>query len=42
MSGYVLLGFLIIIFIEISILNANSVEPDQTLRSLASDLGLMG
>ena len=25
---------------EISFLNANSVEPDQTLRSMASDLGL--
>ena len=25
---------------EISVLNANSVEPDQTPRSAASDLGL--
>ena len=27
-------------FLEISELNANSVDPDQTLRSAASDLGL--
>ena len=25
---------------EIPVLNANSVNPDQTLRSVASDLGL--
>ena len=27
-------------FVEISELNANSVDPDQTLHSAASDLGL--
>ena len=27
-------------FIEIYVFNANSVDPDQTLRSAASDLGL--
>ena len=27
-------------FTEIPILNANSVDPDQTLHSVASDLGL--
>ena len=27
-------------FIEITVLNANSVDPDQTPRSTASDLGL--
>ena len=27
-------------FIEMSVLNANSVDPDQTPRSAASDLGL--
>ena len=27
-------------FIEIHILNANNVDPDQTPRSAASDLGL--
>ena len=31
--------FIITMFIEISIYNANSVDPDQT-HSLASDLGL--
>ena len=29
-----------IIFIEIPVFNANSVDPDQTPRSVASDLGL--
>ena len=27
-------------FVEIPVLNANNVDPDQTLRSAASDLGL--
>ena len=27
-------------FIEITVINANSVDPDQTPRSAASDLGL--
>ena len=27
-------------FVETSVLNANSVDPDQTPRSAASDLGL--
>ena len=27
-------------FVEISVLNANSIDPDQTPRSAASDLGL--
>ena len=35
-SGY----FLPPSFIEIHLLNANSVDPDQTPRSVASDLGL--
>ena len=34
------LVFIIIIFVEISEFNANSVDPDQTPRSVASDLGL--
>ena len=34
------LAFISIIFVEISELNANSVEPNQTPRSVASDLGL--
>ena len=29
-----------LVFIEIPVLNANSVEPDQTPQSAASDLGL--
>ena len=29
-------------FTEIPVLNANSVDPDQTPRSAASDLGLHG
>ena len=33
------LVFIITIFIEIPVLNANSVDPDQTLHSAASDLG---
>ena len=32
------LVFIIVMFVEISELNANSVDPDQTLRSAASDL----
>ena len=31
---------IIFFFIEISVFNANSVDPDQTPRSVASDLGL--
>ena len=31
---------LLLCFIEISLCNANSVDPDQTPRSAASDLGL--
>ena len=31
---------MLLCFIEISVFNANSVEPDQTPRSVASDLGL--
>ena len=31
---------LLLCFIEIPIFNANSVDPDQTLHSAASDLGL--
>ena len=38
MSGYFFL--LISCFVEISILNANSVDPDQMPHSAASDLGL--
>ena len=34
------LVFIISCFVEISELNANSVDPDQTPRSAASDLGL--
>ena len=34
------LVFIIIIFIEILVFNVNSVDPDQTPRSTASDLGL--
>ena len=36
-SGYFLL---LAYFIDIPVLNANSVDPDQTPRSAASDLGL--
>ena len=32
--------FIISIFIEIPVFYANSVDPDQTLRSAAFDLGL--
>ena len=32
--------FLFLFTVEIPILNANSVDPDQTPRSAASDLGL--
>ena len=32
--------FLLLDFIEFYVLNANSVDPDQTPRSVASDLGL--
>ena len=34
------LVFILSCFVEISELNANSVDPDQTPRSAASDLGL--
>ena len=34
------LVFIVIMFVEISALNANSVDPDQTPRYAASDLGL--
>ena len=34
------LAFIITMFVEISELNANSVDPDQTPRSVAFDLGL--
>ena len=34
------LVFLSLFFIYIPVLNANSVDPDQTPRSAASDLGL--
>ena len=37
MSG---LFFLLPCFIEISVFNSNSVDPDQMLGSAASDLGL--
>ena len=37
MSGWFLL---LLCFIEISVFNANSVDPDQTPRFAASDLGL--
>ena len=37
MSGYLLL---LLHFIEIHECNANSVDPDQMLHSVASDLGL--
>ena len=33
-------SFFITIFVEIHVINANSVDPDQTPRSAASDLGL--
>ena len=36
MAGY----FFIICFVEILVFNANSVDPDQTPRSVASYLGL--
>ena len=36
----VLLVFIITMFCEMSELNANSVDPDQTPHSVASDLGL--
>ena len=36
-SGYFLL---LLYFIEIPVLNANSIDADQTPRSVASDLGL--
>ena len=32
------LTFIITIIIEISVINANSIDPDQTPRSVASDL----
>ena len=32
--------FIITMFIEMPVVNANIVDPDQTLRSAASDLGL--
>ena len=35
--GYFLL---LLCFIEISVFNANNIHPDQTSRSVASDLGL--
>ena len=34
------LFFIIVVFVEISELNANSVDPDQTPHSAASDLDL--
>ena len=34
------LVFIIIMFIGIPVINANSVDPDQMLHSVASDLGL--
>ena len=34
------LVFIITMFIEIPVFNANSVDPDQTPRCAASDLGL--
>ena len=34
------LVLIIIVFIAIPVSNANSVDPDQTPRSVASDLGL--
>ena len=42
-SGYLLLLLLLLLllcFIEIPVVNSNSVDPDQTPRSAASDLGL--
>ena len=32
--------FLLLLFIEFPVFNANSVDPDQTPRSVAPDLGL--
>ena len=34
------LAFVMTIFIEIPVLNANSIGPDQTPRSVVSNLGL--
>ena len=34
------LRFIVITFTELPVCNANSVDPDQTPRSVASDLGL--
>ena len=34
------LVFIITLFIEIPVFNANSIDPDQTPRCAASDLGL--
>ena len=39
-SVFCLLLLLLLCFIEILVINANSVDPDQTPRSVASDLGL--
>ena len=33
-------GFLLLFIIEIPVLNANSIDPDQMLHSAASDLDL--
>ena len=38
--GVWIVSFICPCFIEIPVLNANSVDPDQTPRSVASDLGL--
>ena len=32
--------FIIMVFVDIPVVNVNSVDSDQTLRSVASDLGL--
>ena len=34
------LRFIFILISDVSVFNANSVDPDQTPRSVASDLGL--
>ena len=34
------LGLIITMFVEMSVLNENSVDPDQTPSTAASDLGL--